>query len=133
MNERLTLRVENQPPAKDGGLSIRNPKHPHYHYVQALRTEMKKKMKSRDPFDGTPLKLTMHYKRKKSNSDALNIINGVSDILQKRSYPKYMHDVWVFDDDSQVKWFEYTEEGGANDEYCITVEVISPPEPLSNA
>jgi hypothetical protein len=124
MNERLTLRVDNPPPAKDGGLSIRNPKHRHHPYVKALRIELAKKMKTRDPFEGAPLKLTMHYKRKDSNSDALNIINGVSDILQKRSYPKYMHDVWVFDDDAQVKRFEYTEEGGSKDEYYITIATI---------
>ena len=133
MNKRLTLRVEYPPPAKDGGLSIRNLAHPHHTLVEALRKEMRKKMKGRDPFERVPLKLTIHYKRNSSKSDALNIINGVSDILQKRSDAKYMHDVWVFDDDAEVRWFEYTEEDGANDEYYITVEVISPHEPLSTA
>ena len=81
-------------------------------------------MKNRQPFSSIPLKLTMHYKRKKGRADALNIINGVADILQKRSYAKYKCDVWVFDDDAQIKCFKYTEERGTKDEYRITMEAI---------
>ena len=122
MSSEIRVQVGDAPPAKDGGTSIRNPSHSHFPLVLALLDAMKAAMSGRKPLEGIPVKLSMHYWRGAGRADALNAINGVADIIQKRCHPPYEpFDVWVIDDDSNIREFHYTEEGSGSDRYELAV------------
>jgi len=122
MKRTISLVVQAAPPAKDGGFSIRNPNHSHYRLVTALRDEMRKALRDGEPFTGVPVRLEMHYERASGRADALNVINGVADVIQLRCHSE-MHrcDVWLVDDDAWIREFHYSEEAGERDLYEIVV------------
>lgn len=123
--ELLEFLVDSAPPAKDGGTSIRNPQHPHFDRVCALREKMAEVMKGRSPFVGVALRLDLRVYRATCRADALNLINGLTDVLQKRcGWAEYQHDVWVFDDDANIREFHYTEVASDRDCYQVTLRPI---------
>ena len=77
-------------------------------YIEALRTEAVKKIKS--PIDDD-VKLTIRYSRKSGRADPANIIGGISDTLQKIA----------FHNDNQIKELHYFEKTGNRDEYWIEI------------
>jgi hypothetical protein len=114
----ICIRVDGPAPAKDGARSIRGADHPHAGRVQALRKGMAEAMVGRLPLEGGPVRLEMHVFRHACRSDALNLINGVADIIQRRCHrPEHAHDVWVLDDDVQIREFAYRETPAEFDAY----------------
>lgn len=127
MSAKIVIHVDGAPPAKDGGLAIRNPSHSHHGHVKLLRASMATAMAGKQPFAGVPLRMDIHHWRKTSRADALNIINGIADILQQRcNTSAYQHSIWVFDDDWYIKEFHYSEEVGEVDRYEVSIEPIAP-------
>jgi hypothetical protein len=124
MSTSIIVRVYDAPPAKDGGFSILNPRHYSYPRVQALRAAMRVTIAGRSPFVGVPLRLTMRYHRATSRSDALNIINGVADVIQRRCAAEYRSDVWLIDDDANIRAFEYAELLSDHDWYELTISTL---------
>lgn len=122
MSEPIVIRVDAAPPAKDGAKSIRDPGHPHHPLVQHLRNAMREALRGREPLHGVPVRMDMHYWRKHGKGDALNLINGVADIIQRRSHlAAHAHEVWVLDDDKWIKYFHYSEEPGDHDRYELVI------------
>lgn len=121
----IIIRVGAAPPAKDGGKSIRSRDHRDYALVVALREAMAKTMATQDAFEGVPVAMELRVVRARCRADGLNLINGVSDVIQRRcNTPDYAHDVWVLDDDANVREFHYYEEPGDRDSYQVTVRQI---------
>ena len=118
----IAIAVPCAPPAKDGAISIRNPEHPDHAKVQAIRDAMGHVMAQQHPFGRIPLKMTMHCCRGTCRADALNMINGVADIIQKRcNTPSYRWDVWATEDDEDIREFHNTEEPAETDSYTVTI------------
>jgi hypothetical protein len=122
----IVIRVEGPAPAKDGGRSIRGLEHPHAERVQTLRQAMAAVMAEREPFDLGPVRMDMRLYRQVCASDALNLINGVADIIQRRHHlPEHAHDVWVLADDAQIREFSYQESPAEQDSYVIVVTPLA--------
>ena len=125
MNEPIRVRVEAAPPAKDPGFSIRNPQHPNALLVEALREAMRRAMAGREPLEGVPARLEMRLFRAACRADALNLINGIADVIQRRCHSlEHACDVWLIDDDANIREFHYTEEPAGRDAYEITLRRI---------
>lgn len=123
MTKPIQLEVRYPPPAKDGGFSIRNPAHPRAALVEKLREQMRRALTQHEPIEGIPVRMTMHYCRLTSRADALNIINGVADVIQKRS-DAHPHPAWLIDDDKNIREFKYTEEPADHDLYTLVLETL---------
>lgn len=122
----VVIRVDGPAPAKDGGRSIRNPAHPHSVRVQALRQAMAVAMQGRTAFEGTPVRLKMRLYRRDCGCDALNLINGVADIIQRRHHrAEHGHDVWVLEDDAQIREFSYQETPAERDSYELVITSLA--------
>ena len=124
MSKPIRIEVNYPPPPKDGGLSIRNPGHSHAPLVDKLRERMHEAMKAHKPLTGVPVRLTMHYRRATSQADALNLINGVADIIQQRAAKGCEYPVWLIDDDKNVREFHYTEARADHDSYVLILETL---------
>nr|ALS90763.1 MetaGeneMark_Unknown Function [uncultured bacterium] len=127
VEQRIVLRVEAAPPAKDSDTSIRNPKHARFVLVEALRRVMKEVMASHTPFEGVALCMEMRYHRATGRADALNLINGVSDIIQRQCGKLHLHDVWVIDNDVNIREFHYKEERADYDHYEVVIRPMDSP------
>lgn len=122
----IEIRVSAAPPAKDGGSSIRAPEHVHHHLVLALREAMDEVMRDRDPFEGEALCMDLRLRRARCKADGLNLINGIADVLQYRCpRPEYRHDVWVYDDDANIREFHFHEERGDQDSYEVRIYPVA--------
>ena len=117
----VKIEVNEKPPAKDGGMAIANPQHPHFPRVVALRAAVNQQVTARQRFeDGVPLRLQMTYHRPNDeNSDGLNLINGVADIIQRRGH---LNQPWAIDDDKNIKAFTYCEYAAETPSYTIAIE-----------
>lgn len=113
----MRLVVHAAPPAKDGGTSIKSDAHPHFRFVEALRAAMQA-VPEAERFQGADLVLSMRYERATSRADALNLINGVADVIQRRGNAGQ---AWVIDDDARIREFHYVESPGQSDSYVIEV------------
>lgn len=121
----IVLRVPAAPPAKDGGTSIRSPGHDHRHLVAALRGAMAEAMRDEEPFEGERLGMELRLQRGQCKADALNLINGVADVIQRHcTWAEYRYDVWVFDNDANVREFHFSEEPAVQDAYEVRVYPI---------
>ena len=110
VNGAIHIRVEAAAPAKDGGRSIRHSQHVHFGRVEALREAMTLAMNGRQPFERMPLKMEVHVRRFACRADALNLLNGIADIIQRRCHlPEHKYPVWVLEDDSDIREVVYRE------------------------
>lgn len=126
MDPRIAIRVNAAPPAKDGAISVLNPNHSTHDRVQALRGAMKAQIGAHKRFENVNLKMVMHYERATSQADALNIMNGVADVVQRRCHFKaYRFEVWLIDDDRNIREIHYSEEPADKDSYEATIEPIA--------
>ncbi len=114
--------VESAPPAKDGAKSIRSPAHSHFRLTEALRDAIRGQVAEADRLVGVHASLSMHYERAVSRADALNLINGVADIIQRRGNDGAP---WMIDDDANIRAFRYSESRGATDRYVIDLERLA--------
>ena len=122
MSQPIRLRVDAPPPAKDGAKSIRSPEHLRYRITVALREKMAEVMEGHQPFTGVRLRMDVHYRRAASQADALNIINGIADVIQAHSHREdHRFDVSVLDDDTNIREFHYTEAPSEHDSYELVV------------
>ena len=120
MAQCITIEVSCGPPAKDSAKSVMSKDHDHYPRVQALEEAMLEAMQGRTPFEKVPVKMCMTYHRSKgSKADALNMANGVADVIQKRGNES--RDCWVIDDDQNIREFHYSETQARSDWYTLTV------------
>lgn len=115
------IEVHAAPPAKDGAKSIRAETHTHHVRVRALREAMAR-LEPDERFEGVPLRLEMTVSRLADRSDALNAINGVADIIQRRGNPEQP---WLIDDDANIREFTYREVRGNAAFYTVRVTAIS--------
>lgn len=125
MIEAISIRVAAPPPAKDGAKSIFSLDHPHYPRVVALRAAIQETMVNRTPFEGVPLRLAIAYERATCRADALNIVNGIADVLQRRPTMRaYANETWAFDDDVNIREIAYRETSAAAEAYQIVITRI---------
>ncbi len=65
----------------------------------------------------TSVTISIHYARVSGRSDAANIIGGIADALQGILYKN----------DRQIRKVRYSEDGGASEEYVITINYKGQP------
>ena len=86
---------------------------------------MKEAMLEYLPFEETDVRMVMHYQRARGRADALNIVNGVADVIQRRSHSRQQRfDTWVIEDDVQIREVHYTERQGPADRYEVTISAL---------
>ena len=86
---------------------------------------MRQVMADRERFEGVGVALEMHHWRAAGGADGLNLINGVEDVIQKRAHrDDQVYDVWVIDDDANVREFHCAEEPAEQDRYTVTVRKV---------
>jgi len=119
------IEVTGIPPAKDSAKSIRSQDHPHFSRVKSLVEAMEEAMIECLPFEETNVRMVMRYQRARGRADALNIVNGVADIIQRRCHRRQQRfDTWVIEDDAQIREVHYTERQGPADRYEVTISAL---------
>ena len=123
----IMIKVDAAPPAKGGGLSIRNPEHEHYARVEALRQAMRQAIEDgQEPYKGIGVIMIMHRCRAKAQEDPLNAISGVADTIQERcDTPDYRYAYWLIDDDKNIRQFHYMEESAKEDSYVVILAPLA--------
>lgn len=114
----MRIEVDGPPPVKDGGMSSRGETHRHYPYVKSLRDAMTQQVSEQSRLTGIPVVLTVHFDRARSKADALNLINGIADVIQARGNPGHPS---MIDDDANITEFHYTEARTDTDRYSVEV------------
>ena len=123
---KFILSVAAAPPVKDGARSIFNPQHPDHGKVLALQAAMSTALAYREPFEGVPLRLDVRVSRAACKADGLNLINGIADVIQRRTHYGYTKDVWLIDDDAYIQEFHYSERLADSDGYELIVSELNP-------
>ena len=108
-------------------MSILGPTHAQFPRVEALRSAMRDALVSAEPFAGVPLRLEMSMYRALCRADGLNLINGVADVIQRRCAAAYRSDVWLIDDDVNIRAFAYSEEAADHDWYDLMISTLESP------
>ena len=118
----LRIEVDGPPPIKNTAKSMRSVGHPHAQRIAALLEAMAKvSPEERERLEGRPLKMVMHYERQPSLADALNLANGVADVIQRRGNPGAP---WLIDDAHSIVEFHYTERIADHDSYWIEIHPL---------
>jgi hypothetical protein len=86
---------------------------------------MKEAMLECLPFEETDVRMVMQYQRARGRADALNMVNGAADIIQRRCHGRQQRfDTWVIEDDAQIREVHYTEQQGPADRYEATISAL---------
>lgn len=114
----MRIEVNGPPPVKDGGMSSRGESHLHFPHVQQLREAMRRQVTDDEHITRIPVILRVHFDRATSRADALNLVNGIADVIQARGNPG---EPWMIDDDANITEFHYTETRTESDRYTVEV------------
>jgi len=125
VSDAIRFRVFAAPTAKDGVKAIRGATHQSKRRVAPLLAEMTNVMARRQPFGWVKLRMAPHDWRGRSDADALKIINGVSDIIQRRHQrPEHAYDVWIREDDVARRESQYSEKRADSDTYEVAISCL---------
>ncbi|RJQ12336.1 MAG: hypothetical protein C4558_02125 [Dehalococcoidia bacterium] len=116
----MRIEVEGPPPIKNTAKSMRSEGHPHAQRIAALREAMST-VPPEERLEGQRLSMVMHYERQPSQADALNLANGVADVIQRRGNADAP---WLIDDDHNIVEFHYTERIASRDWYWIEIRPL---------
>lgn len=126
----ISLTVTDWPPAKDGAISIFNPKHPHHSRVVDLLQKAKQALDDSqwDPTESRPIGLELVISTPGGiPGDATNYLGGVADVLHASRSDEYLGDlakVTLYRDDGQIEEVRYYVERGDAPCYRVRVWVL---------
>ena len=114
----MRVTVDGAPPSKDQGMSSRGPTHLHFPRVELLRKAMLDQVDPSERLVKTAAVMHVHYERFSARSDALNLMNGIADVVQSRGN---LDQPWIIDDDFFVTEFHYKETAADHDRYTVEI------------
>ncbi|MDB5096374.1 MAG: hypothetical protein JWM80_795 [Cyanobacteria bacterium RYN_339] len=91
----------------------------------ARRAAIRVAMADREPLGGGPIRMEVAYQRANRQGDALNMMNGIADVLQQRTtFASCAGDVWAIDDDHNIREFSYQEIPALRDSYQVRLSRV---------